>query len=89
VCDVAQETKQIPELQVWGLPVGVTFIVTAVAMTLYVNLGQDTFLNGLIAAIALPVLSIGIVSLGTFIYSIIRRSVAEGEAERLAAASAH
>jgi len=81
VCDVAQETYKIPEVQWWGLPVGLTFIVSAIAATFYVNLGDDTFLNGLIGAIALPVLGLGIISLGAFIYSVIGRSIARTEAK--------
>lgn len=78
---MAQETYKIPEVQWWGLPVGLTFIVSAVAATFYVNLGNDTFLNGLIGAIALPALGVGIISLGAFIYSVIAHSIAPKEAK--------
>jgi hypothetical protein len=81
VCDVAQETYKTPEVQWWGLPVGLTFIVSSIAATFYVNLGQESFVNGLIGAIALLVLAAGIVSLGAFIYSVIGRSIAETEAK--------
>lgn len=78
---MAQETYKIPEVQWWGLPVGLTFIISAVSATFYVNLGNDTFVNGLIGAIALPVLGLGIVSLGAFIYSVIAHSVGRTEAK--------
>ncbi len=77
-----QETYKMPEVQWWGLPVGLAFIVFAIGLTFYVNLGQDTFLNGLVGAIALPMLGAGIVSLGAFIYSVIHSSVAATEAKR-------
>ncbi len=91
VCDVAQQTQtyKIPEVQLWGLPVGLVFIVAAVGATFYVNLGQDTFINGLIGAIALPVLGLGIFSLGSFIYSLIARSVAETEAKNFIPSNTH
>ncbi|HEX8996202.1 MAG TPA: hypothetical protein VF812_09240 [Ktedonobacterales bacterium] len=86
---MAQETYKIPEVQVWGLPVGLTFIVSAIAATFYVNLGEDTFVNGLVGAIALPLLGLGIISLGAFIYSLIARSVARSEARRVIPSGAH
>lgn len=86
---MAQETYKIPEVQLWGLPVGLSFIVAAIAATFYVNLGEATFVNGLIGAIALPLLGLGIVSLGAFIYSLIHRSVARTEAKRFIPGSAH
>lgn len=86
---MAQETYKIPEVQVWGLPVGLTFIVSAIAATFYVNLGQETFINGLIGAIALPLLGAGILSLGAFIYSLIARSVAPTEAKNFVPESSH
>jgi hypothetical protein len=89
VCDVAQETYKVPEVQWWGLPVGLTFIVSAIAATFYVNLGYDSFLNGVIGAIALPMLGLGIVSLGAFIYSIIAHNVGKTEAKRFIPESAH
>ncbi|MGH2504036.1 MAG: hypothetical protein ACRDID_16130 [Ktedonobacterales bacterium] len=79
---MAQDTYKIPQLQWWGLPVGIVFICSAVAATFYVNQGNDTFTNGLIGAIALPVLALGLTGLGAFIYSIIARGVARGEAPR-------
>ena len=86
---MAQETYRIPEIQWWGLPVGLTFIVSAVAATFYVNQGNDTFVNGLVGAIALPVLGLGIVSLGAFIYSIIAHSVGRTEAKRFIPEATH
>jgi hypothetical protein len=88
VCDVAQDTYKIPQVQWWGLPVGIVFICSAVAATFYVNQGNDTFTNGLIGAIALPVLALGIMGLGAFIYSVIARGVARGEAPRYVPESA-
>lgn len=79
---MAQDTYKIPQLQWWGLPVGIVFICSAVAATFYVNQGNDTFTNGLIGAIALPVLALGLIGLGSFIYSIIARGVARSEAPR-------
>jgi hypothetical protein len=80
VCDVAQDTYKVPQVQWWGQPVGIIFICTAVAATLYVNQGNDTFTNGVVGAIALPVLALGEIALGAFIYSIIHRGVARTEA---------
>lgn len=77
---MAQDTYKIPQVQWWGLPVGIVFICSAVAATFYVNQGNDTFLNGLIGAIALPVLALGEIALGAFIYSIIARGVSRTEA---------
>lgn len=77
---MAQDTYKIPQVQWWGLPVGIVFICSAVAATFYVNQGNDTFLNGLIGGIALPVLALGEVALGAFIYSIIARGVSRTEA---------
>ena len=79
---MAQDTYKIPQVQWWGLPVGIVFICSAVAATFYVNQGNDTFTNGLIGAIALPVLALGITGLGAFIFSVIARGVARGEAPR-------
>jgi hypothetical protein len=89
VCDVAQETYKIAEVAWWGLPVGVVFTVSSIAATMYVNQGNDTFTNGLVGAIALPVLALGMLSLGAFIYSIIARSVARTEAKRFIPEAAH
>lgn len=86
---MAQDTYKIPEVQWWGLPVGLTFIVSAIAATFYVNLGEESFTNGLIGAIALPVLGLGIVALGAFIYSIIAHSVGRKEAQRYIPEAAH
>ncbi len=88
---MAQQTQtyKIPEVQLWGLPVGIVFIVAAIAATFYVNLGQDTFINGVIGAIALPMLGLGIFSLGSFIYSLIARSVANTEAKNFIPSSTH
>ncbi len=83
---MAQETYKIPEVQWWGLPVGITFIVSAVALTFYVNRGDVTFLNGVIGAIALPLLGAGLASFAAFIYSIITHGAAPGEAKHMAAA---
>lgn len=77
---MAQDTYKIPQVQWWGLPVGIVFICSAVAATFYVNQGHDTFLNGLIGGIALPALALGEVALGAFIYSIIARGVSRTEA---------
>ncbi|HEY8323583.1 MAG: hypothetical protein ACHQ1E_02920 [Ktedonobacterales bacterium] len=85
---MAQDTYKIPQVQWWGLPVGIVFICSAVAATFYVNQGNDTFTNGLIGAIALPVLALGITGLGAFIYSVIARGVARGEAPRYVPESA-
>lgn len=86
---MAQETYKIHEVQWWGLPVGIVFIASAVAATLYVNQGNDTFTNGVVGAIALLVLAFGIFGLGSFIYSIIARAVARTEAKNYIPESAH
>jgi hypothetical protein len=75
VCDVAQESYPKPELQLWGLPVGLSFIVGAIAATFWVNQGVADMTNTIVGILALPALGFGIVSLGAFIYSLIRRSV--------------
>ncbi len=86
---MAQETYRIPEVQWWGLPVGLTFIVSAIAATFYVNLGEASFINGLVGAIALPVLGLGIISLGAFIYSIIAHNVGKTESQKFIPGPAH
>jgi len=86
VCDVAQETYPKPEVQLWGLPVGLSFIVAAIALTFYVNQGVDEPLTTIVGIIALPMLGAGIVSLGAFIYSLIRRAVYPTEAKRFSEA---
>ncbi|HET9110151.1 MAG TPA: hypothetical protein VFN78_04930 [Ktedonobacterales bacterium] len=86
---MAQETYRVPEVQWWGLPVGLTFIVSAIAATFYVNLGEASFTNGVVGAIALPVLALGIVSLGAFIYSIIAHNVGKTEAPKFIPEAAH
>lgn len=86
---MAQEMYRIPEVQWWGLPVGLTFIVSSIAATFYANNGEAGFTNGLIGAIALPVLALGIVSLGAFIYSIIAHNVGKTEAPKFIPEAAH
>ncbi len=83
---MAQETYPKPEVQLWGLPVGLSFIVAAIALTFYVNLGENTPTTTIIGIIALPMLGAGIVSLGSFIYSLIRRAVYPTEAKRFSQA---
>jgi hypothetical protein len=89
VCNVAQDTYKIHEVQWWGLPVGIVFIASAIAATLYVNQGIANAVTGLIGAIALLILSFGIFGLGSFIYSIIARAVARTEAKNYIPESAH
>ncbi len=86
---MAQETYKIHEVQWWGLPVGVVFIVSSIAATLYANQGNDTITNGVVGAIALLVLAFGIFSLGAFIYSIIARAVARTEAKNFIPEATH
>ena len=86
---MAQETYPKPEVQLWGLPVGLTFIVAAIALTFYVNLGQEGLTTTIIGIVALPMLGAGIVSLGTFIYSLIRRSIYTTEAKNFIPSSSH
>lgn len=83
---MAQETYPKPEVQLWGLPVGLSFIVAAIALTFYVNLGQEGPMTTFIGIVALPMLGLGIVSLGAFIYSLIRRAVYPTEAKRFSEA---
>lgn len=86
---MAQETYKIPELQWWGLPVGITFIAAGIAATMYVNQGIESFTTGVIGAIALLVLCAGIMSFGTFVYSIIAKGVSRSEAKRFIPESTH
>ncbi|HEU5344805.1 MAG TPA: hypothetical protein VFU60_10695 [Ktedonobacterales bacterium] len=86
---MAQETYKVPQMQWWGLPVGVVFIVSAVAATFYVNQGINDATTGFIGAIALLVLALGITSLGAFIYSIIARGVARTEAKNFVPEATH
>lgn len=79
---MAQETYPKPEVQLWGLPVGLSFIVAAIALTFYVNQGLDEPTTTIVGIFALPMLGLGIVSFGAFIYSLIRRSVYATEARR-------
>ena len=76
-----QDTYVIPEIKWWGLPVGVSLLVFGIAMTFYVNQGIDNAMTSLIGAVAFLVFVAGIVSLGSFIYSIISRNVGKTEAK--------
>lgn len=76
---MAQESYPKPEVQLWGLPVGLAFIVGAIAATFWVNQGVNDMTNTVVGILALPSLGFGIVSLGAFIYSLIRLSVYQHE----------
>lgn len=76
---MAQESYPKPEVQLWGLPVGLALIVGAIAATFWVNQGVDDFTNTIIGIVLLPTLGLGIISLGAFIYSLIRLSVYKHE----------
>lgn len=85
---MAQNTPKYPEVQWWGLPVGLTFIVAGVALTMWVNRGINDATTAVVGAFALPLLGLGILGLGAFIYSVIVRSAAPGE-QKYANPTAH
>lgn len=86
---MAQETYKIPQVQWWGLPVGVVLTASAIAATMYANLGINDMTTNIVGIIALPVLACGITGLGAFIYSIIARGVSRTEAKNYIPDSAH
>lgn len=86
---MAQETYPKAVVQLWGLPVGLALIVGAIAATFYANVGVNDSTTTIIGILALPVLGLGIVSLGSFIYSLIRRGVYSHEVKLLAATQRH
>lgn len=76
-------------VQAWGLPVGLALIIGAIAATFYANVGVNDNTTTIIGILALPTLGFGIVSLGSFIYSLIRRGIYKHEVKLLAATQQH
>ncbi|MDE3230108.1 MAG: hypothetical protein KGO05_09505 [Chloroflexota bacterium] len=81
---MAQEYPKA-QVQTWGLPVGLALIIGAIALTFYANVGAPDTTTTIIGIIALPMLGAGITSLGSFIYSLIRRGVYKHEVKLVAA----